>query len=129
MQSNFEQKLQQDGQSIQAQAENRLAKLNFDYQINQKIKTKKPQLKTNFNGYWRVAAVLCLSVLIWTSVSVQTPMATNNQPMPSIPFSKINQTFKQIPLAIEEQIDQSLRNEQQAIISDLKLLKQQLLSI
>jgi hypothetical protein len=129
MNNSFEQKLQQDAQSIKAKAEKRLAKLNFQQQIIQNIETKKFPLKTNFNWYWSVAAAMCLSVLILTTVNDKTPTVKTNLPTPSITIVKIHQKFKNIPNSIETQINQSLLAEQQAIINDLKLLKQQLLSI
>ena len=127
MNNSFEQKLQQDAQSIKAKAEKRLAKLNFQQQIIQNIETKKYPPKTNLNWYWSVAAAMCLSVLVWTAVNNKTPTVKPNKPL--IAIAIIHKEFKNIPKSVETQINQSLLSEQQAIISDLKLLKQQLLSI
>ncbi len=76
-----------------------------------------------------LAAAIGLTVMIWSIKStdlVQTDPTNHQQQIAAKP---IELNLKQLPLSLEQKINQPLIDEQQAIIEDLKTLKAQLLSI
>ncbi|TDR23883.1 hypothetical protein [Marinicella litoralis] len=129
MKKQLETQLRNDGQHIRMLAQDRLATLDLNQKILDGIDAKKNPANSKRIKYLSLAAVLCLSVLLGSLIQEHGP---KNQVTPTSQLkisASLNQKIKQIPASIEQNINQPLQDEQQAIISDLKALKQQLLSI
>ena len=124
MNSHFEQQLKNDAKAIQAQAEARLATTDFSQQIEAQL--QQPPKQTGQRSWWfATAAAVSLAVLLLLDNSQppakQAPILVAEEPL--------ELKLEQYPIAIEQTINQPLQEEQQAIIEDLKMLRDQLLSI
>lgn len=129
MKNYIEKQLKQGGQEIKAQAENRLAAHDLNQNILNAIESNSNRTTTHNNGYLGLAAAVCLSVLLGYLLQNGKQATQQHNPASLIASSAIKLKIKQIPLTIEEKINQPLLDEQQAIINDLIALKQQMLSI
>jgi hypothetical protein len=126
MKQHIEQQLKQDGKAIKAQAEARLAQFDFSQQLGQKL-PKKPVTKQS----WLIgmAAAISLTVISWLAIENTQNRATT-EPNSSLLANTTNSLdLKLIPLTIEQQVNQPLIQEQQAIIEDLKTLRKSIISI
>ncbi len=130
--SDLEQKLKQDGQAIQKLAQSRLDQLDVNQSLIQAIEADRvSSRKTVTNTWWYgLAAAISLTVMIWAISSTDsTQMNQPHQAQQQKVQIAVQLNFKQLPLSLEQKINQPLLDEQQAIIQDLKTLKAQLLSI
>lgn len=126
MKQHIEQQLKQDGKAIKAQAEARLAQFDFSQQLEQKL-PKKPVTKQS----WLIgmAAAISLTVISWLAIE-NTQNRVTTEPNSSLLANTTNSlNLKLIPLTIEQQVNQPLIQEQQAIIEDLKTLRKSIISI
>jgi hypothetical protein len=126
MKQHIEQQLKQDGKAIKAQAEARLAQFDFSQQLGQKL-PKKPVTKQS----WLIgmAAAISLTVISWLAIE-NTQNRVTTEPNSSLLANTTNSlNLKLIPLTIEQQVNQPLIQEQQAIIEDLKTLRKSIISI
>lgn len=128
MNQELENQLKQDAKTIQAQAAARLADPAFSAQLVTLLSEQphsRHRLKQR-SWLFGMAAVISLTVLVW--MGLQTPEST-----PVAPSFVVSRTLdfnlKQVPQSVEAKINQPLVQEQQAIMADLKALKEQLLSI
>ncbi len=126
MKDKLEQTLKQNAEAIKAQAQTRLQQTDFSQSIEQRLKqqTNKPRV-----WWYGMAAAVSLTVISWL-VFQQQKQTTE----PVIPVEMVSQppvllNLQQIPITIEHKVNQPLIQEQQAIFTDLKRLKAQLLSI
>ncbi len=134
MNSKLQQQLKQDGQSIQQQAQARLNQWDVSALVSQAIETDQANSQVVKPMWYGLAAAVAFSVMIWTfnfSDSVSVNQSALHQPALNQPIATkaIELNLKQLPLSLEQSINQPLMDEQQAIIEDLKTLKAQLLSI
>ena len=134
MTSKLQQQLEQDGHSIQQQAQARLHQWDVSSSVSQAIEADQANSTMVKPMWYGLAAAVAFSVMIWTfnsSDSVSVNQSALHQPALNQPIATkaIELKLKQLPLTLEQSINQPLLDEQQAIIDDLKMLKTQLLSI
>lgn len=127
MKNDFEKRLQRDGQKIQAQAESRLKKFDFDEHVLTAKGVSKEPVKYIKNWYLGLAAAISLSVLVGAFLQSDKQITDSNNQSQLAASSFL--TLKRMPLSIEENVNRTLLDEQQAIISDINTLKQQLLPL
>ena len=125
MNPNLEQQFKQDARAIQAQAEARLD--NKDFSKNIESLLIKPTKRQHPPWLVAVAAAICLTVLTWLTWQNTELTAVNEPELLVLETMEFN--LDQFPKSMEQKFNQPLAKEQQAIIADLKALREQLLSI
>ncbi len=122
----LEQQLTQDGNSIKEQAQSRLSGWDLNQSLMASIAIDQAgEKKSGVKPWWYgLAAVIGLTVMVWNMSSIDSLQSNQHieAKLPSL-------SLKQLPLSLEQKLNQPLLDEQQAIISDFKALKKQLLSI
>ena len=126
MTQDIEQRLKQDATTIQAQAASRLSQLDFSLNIEQRLHKKANKQRPWLYG---LAAAVCLTVISWMVLQNHQPTQQAVAPEKLISQQPPSFNLKQIPLTVEDKVNQPLKQEQQAIIEDLKRLRSQLISI
>ncbi len=116
--------LQQAGQAVTQVAKQRLAEQDFHAAIMQQI-TQPPQTTKRLWPLGLAAAVAALGIA-WL---LQQHQPETTAPMLTTAGQELQLDLYQVPMQVEQAINQTLLDEQQAIIQDLKDLKTQLLSI
>lgn len=126
MKDKLEQTLKQDAQVIKAQAQTRLQQIDFSQSIEQKLKqqTKKPRV-----WWYGMAAAISFSVISWLVFQHQKQTTEPVVPVEMVSQPPIPLNLQKIPITIEHKVNQPLIQEQQAIIEDLKNLRNSILSI
>ncbi len=128
MNPDLEKQLKQDAKAIQDQAAARLQEKDFSQNMatllaNQPTQHRRaPKL-----GLVAVAAAICLTVLTWLTWQNTELTAVNEPELLALETMELN--LDQYPKSMEQKFNQPLAKEQQAIIEDLKALREQLLSI
>ncbi len=121
----IEKQLKQSGQAIAQVAAKRLAKKDFNAAIMQRIdQTEKPRRRMWSFGLAAAVGLFSLSWLMLQQNGVVVPTETIAQEA-----GTLDMNFHQLPLQVESSVNKALIQEQEAIIEDLKYLKEQLLSI
>ncbi|MCX7554276.1 hypothetical protein OS175_10330 [Marinicella sp. S1101] len=125
MNNDLKNKLQRDAKYIQQQAAARLQTIDLNAHIQ-------AQLEARSSSKWfqlsAVAAALCLTFIIALMVARVEPSQFSH-PNTLVKQSLFDLKLDDLPNNLEQQLNQPLIQEQQAIIDDLKRLKTQLLSI
>ncbi len=128
MKKQAEQQLLKDGQRIREQAEKRLQSIEFQHRLSSHIHNQTAPNRPN-NNYFGLAAAVCFSVLLGSWLMNNQSVNENTNSRIATITVPIASKVSEIPMTIEQTINQTLLNEQQAIINDFKTLQQQLLSI
>ena len=124
MNTPFEQQLKNDAKAIQAQAAARLSEHDFSQHMAAQLDQQPTQTRQRSWWYATAAAVvLSMGLLLNHDQSQITPAPE------VLTEERFDLQLEQYPIAIEHSINQPLLKEQQAIIDDLKALREQLLSI
>lgn len=123
MNNDLKSKLQRDAKHIQQQAAARLQTFDLSAHIQPQLKATP---KTRWFEFAALAAALCLMVMTAVVVEqIEPDQFSQPKPVVYLPTLKLDS----LPSNLEQQFNQPLLQEQQAIIDDLKKLKTQLLSI
>lgn len=125
----IEQQLKQGGQAIKQQADSRLEHWDVSASVMQAIADDNSSHVAAITWWYGLAAAIGLTVMVWTissTDSIQQKQPSQNQ---QITTKAVVLKLNQLPLSLEQKINQPLLDEQQAIMADLKALREQLLSI
>lgn len=134
MNSKLQQQLEQGGQRVQQRAQARLDQWDVSTSVCQAIEADQVNT-TRPNAMWYgLAAAVTLTAMLWTFnasdfVSVNQSALYQSALNQQVATKPIELKLNQLPLTLEQSINQPLLDEQHAIIEDLKTLKAQLLSI
>ncbi len=130
MNPDTEQQLKQDAKAIQAQAVARLDDRDFSQELLSTLSQQPPQAVQSKQRHWffAMAAAVSLTCMAWLSWQGSEMNPQTNPAIQSVAES-FQLNLNQYPQSVEQTLNQPLVQEQQAIIDDLKTLKEQLLSI
>ncbi len=128
MNQDLNQRLRQDAQVLKKQAAARLEQHDFSSDIESQLLASQSSHQSASVKIMGLAAAICLTVLAWLTLN-DTASVVSVQPAEMVADRNIELNLNQLPQSLEQKLNQPLRQEQQAIIDDLKALKEQLLSI
>ncbi|MGJ8662355.1 MAG: hypothetical protein ACSHWU_01835 [Marinicella sp.] len=128
MNQDLDQRLRQDAQVLKKQAVARLEQHDFSSDIESQLLASQSSHQPASVKIMGLAAAICLTVLAWLTLN-DTASVVSVQPAEMVADRNIELNLNQLPQSLEQKLNQPLRQEQQAIIDDLKALKEQLLSI